>query len=106
MGDRGDGSYFKFPNSAVDCGVVAGMARRTDLAVWLVLRRFENRGEAWPSLAVIGGRAGCARRHAPRALRNLEERGLVIRIVRGRGAERATHHRVPDVSSQGPFDER
>ncbi|MBX3435305.1 MAG: winged helix-turn-helix transcriptional regulator [Pirellulales bacterium] len=64
---------------------------RGDVAVWLILYRDTRDGTARTSQADIGRRAGLSVRGAAKALRRLEQRGLLKTIFRGglnRGASR------------------
>ncbi len=56
---------------------------RAEIAVWLVLFRDTRDGTARTSYDDIARRAGCNRRNVGRALRRLEQRGLLKIVHRG-----------------------
>jgi predicted transcriptional regulator len=83
---------FALLNAFVDFGM-AGLNRR-EVAVWLVLYRDARNGVAQTSYDGIAQRAGCDRRHVSRALRRLEELGLVEVVRRGGLNQGASSYRV------------
>ena len=98
-GPGGDRGFFKFYNDFIDGGWVGSQRSVIVLKVWLILKRFENNGEAWPSLARIAFLAECSRGHASRAIAQLETTGRVRRISRGRGPKQTTHYGLADAAS-------
>jgi DNA-binding MarR family transcriptional regulator len=69
-------------NAFVD-GTMADLMR-SEIAVWFVLFRDARDGVACTAQEDIARRAGCNRRNVHRALRRLEERGL-IKVQTGGG---------------------
>jgi DNA-binding MarR family transcriptional regulator len=72
---------FQMLNAFVD-GTMADLTR-AELAVWLVLFRDTRNGVAAISQENIARRSGCNRRTVNRALRRLEQLGLVKLVYRG-----------------------
>lgn len=73
---------FAVLNSFVDV-TLADLRSRGDVAVWLVLYRDTRNGTARTSQADIARRVGMSPRGVAKALRRLEQRGLVKCVYRG-----------------------
>src|SRR5262245_57995295 len=72
--------------------------KRAELAVWMVLYRDWKKGLARTAQEDIARRAGCDRRSVNRALRTLQQRGLVETVHQGglnRGLSVYRLHPVP-----------
>jgi predicted transcriptional regulator len=75
------GERFAMLNTFADCALAE--LSRAEIAVWLVLFRDTREGTARASYDDLARRAGCDRRNVGRALRRLEERGLLSVVHRG-----------------------
>lgn len=78
---------------------------RADLAVYLVLcaHASADKREAWPGLDGIAHLTGLNRRNVARALRRLEDRGLITRISTGGGHRISTRYALPQTVAPAPL---
>ncbi len=86
------GERFAVLNAFVDFALAD--LNRGELAVWFVLFRDTRDGTARTSYDDIAGRAGLNRRNVGRALRRLEQRGLVKIVHRGGLRRGVSRYRV------------
>jgi hypothetical protein len=86
------GERFGILNAFVDFAMAD--LSRAEIAVWLVLFRDTRDGTARTSYDDIARRAGCNRRNVGRALRRLEQRGLLKIVHRGGLRRGVSRYRV------------
>jgi predicted transcriptional regulator len=90
---------FAVLNAFVDFAL-AGLSRR-EIAVWLVLYRDVRDGSARTSYDDLARRAGLNRRNVARAVRRLEQLGLVKVVHRGGLRRGASRYRVRGLPKDG-----
>lgn len=86
------GERFAVLNAFVDFALVE--LSRADIAVWLLLYRDTRDGTARTAMSDIARRAGCSARQVVRAVRRLEQRGLLKVVYRGGFRRGASRYRV------------
>lgn len=86
--------YYKILNEFVDDGSLASVKTLGELKVWLVLKRYEKNGVAWPSLGTIALKAGMSRGNVSRAIKSLNASGLVSKVTSGRGRYRSSRYTI------------
>src|SRR5262245_47422974 len=98
-GDRGKakgktvaGERFKVINAFADCTLAE--LSRVEIAVWLLLWRDTRDGTARTAYDDLARRAGCNRRNVGRAIRRLEQLGLVQVVHRGGLGRGPSRYRV------------
>lgn len=69
--------YFKVPNEIFELGLNV-----YEIAAWVLIRRYENNGIAYPSYKTIAEKCGMSERQAIRVVKNLFERGLITKTPR------------------------
>lgn len=93
------GERFRVLNTFVDFSL-AGLSR-AEIAVWLVLYRDTREGTARTSYDDIARRAGCDRRNVGRAVRRLEQVGLLKVVHRGGLRRGVSRYRVRPLVRDG-----
>jgi DNA-binding transcriptional ArsR family regulator len=93
------GERFAVLNTFVDFSL-AGLSRG-EIAVWLVLYRDTRDGTARTAYDDIARRAGLSRRTVGRAIRKLDERGLLKVVHRGGLRRGVSRYRVLGLSKEG-----
>jgi hypothetical protein len=89
---RTTGERFNTLNAFVDFSLAE--LGRVEIAVWLLLYRDTRDGSARTSVEDLARRAGCNRRSVLRAIRQLEQRGLLQIVYRGGFGRGPSRYRV------------
>jgi hypothetical protein len=93
------GERFAVLNNFVDFALAD--LSRADIAVWMVLYRDTREGTARTSYDDLARRAGLNRRNVGRALRRLEQRGLLKVVHKGGLRRGASRYRVRGLPRDG-----
>jgi hypothetical protein len=91
-GKAAAGERFKTLNAFAD--FTLAQLSRAEIAVWLILWRDTRGGIARTAYDDLARRAGCNRRNVGRALRRLEQLGLLQVVHRGGLGRGPSHYRV------------
>ncbi len=92
------GDRFKVLNTFIDFTLAE--LSRAEIAVWFILYRDTKDGTARTAMSDLARRAGCERRTAFRAVRRLEQLGLLKIVHRGGLGQGPSRYRVRPLSKE------
>jgi len=91
----------RFTHGLINGGHLPGLSARQLRALLMFMAHSNGKGHCWPAAATVAAGAGMDQRHAYRAMRALEDKGIVVVVDRGGGRNHSATRRLAIPANSG-----